>query len=99
MKWLEVILDEELDFGAHWKARIAKAHNLLGALDGVGTCKWGMSPLSWRQAYTGMIGSVASWGIEVGWRGQREWREEMESLQYAALRKCTGAVMGPGRLW
>ena len=26
--------------------------------------------------------------------GQREWRVELESLQYAALRKCTGAVLG-----
>ena len=53
-----------------------------------------MSPLSCRQAYTGMIRSVAAWGMEVGWRGQREWREEIERLQYAALRKCTGAVVG-----
>ena len=29
----------------------------------------------------------------MGWRGQREWREEIESLQYAALRKCIGAVL------
>ena len=42
----------------------------------------------------GMFRSVASWGVEVGWRGQREWREEMESLQYVALRKCTGVVLG-----
>ena len=56
-----------------------------------------MSPLSWRQAYTGMIRSVASWGVEVAWRWQREWREEMESLQYAALRKCIGAVLGSRR--
>ena len=34
-------------------------------------------------------------GVEVGSRGQREWREEMESLQYAALRKCTGLSLGP----
>ena len=53
-----------------------------------------MSPLSWRQAYTGIVRSVASWGIKVGWRGQREWRENMEKLQYTALRKCTGTVVG-----
>ena len=40
-----------------------------------------------------MIRSVASWGVEVGWRGQRKWREEMESLQYVALQKCTRAVL------
>ena len=73
VKWLGVILDEDLDFGPHWEARIAKARSLLGALDGVGSSRWGMGPLSWRQAYTGMIRSVASWGVEVGWRGQREW--------------------------
>ena len=94
VKWLWVILDEDLDFGPHWETRIAKARNLLGALDRVRSSRCGMSPLSWRQAYTGMIRSVASWGVEVGWRGQREWREEMESLQYAALRKCTGTVLG-----
>ena len=94
VKWLGVILDEDLDFSPHWEARVAKARNLLGALDGVGSSRWGMSPLSWRQAYTGMIRSVASSGVEVGWRGQREWRGEMELLQYAALRKCTGAVLG-----
>ena len=42
----------------------------------------------------GMIQSVASWGLGVGWRELREWRELMEKLQYAALRKCTGAVVG-----
>ena len=70
VKWLGVILDEDLDFGPHWTTRTAKARNLLGALDRVGTSRWGMSPLSWRQAYTGMIRSVASWGMEVGWRGR-----------------------------
>ena len=97
VKWLGVILDEDLDFGPHWEYRIGKARSLLGALDGVGSSKWGMSPLSWRQAYTGMVRSVASWGIEVGWRGQREWRVMMEKLQYAAHRKCTGAVVGARR--
>ena len=93
MKWLSVILDEDLDFGPHWETRIAKACSLLGALHEVGSSRWGMSPLSWRQAYTGMLRSMASWGVEVGCRGQREWREEIESLQYAALRKCTGAAL------
>ena len=97
VKWLGVILDEDLDFGQHWEYRIGKARGLLGALDGVGSSKWGMSPLSWRQDYTGMVRSVTSWGVEVGWRGQREWRVMMEKLQYAALRKCTGAIVGARR--
>ena len=53
-----------------------------------------MSPVSWRAAYTGMVRAVASWGVEVGWRGQKEWRQEMTLLQNAAMRKALGAVKG-----
>ena len=53
-----------------------------------------MSVNSWRLAYTGMMRTIATWGAEIGWRGQVEWKEAMRKLQYAALRKCTGAVMG-----
>lgn len=94
VKSLGVVLVDELDFGKHWEYRIQKARSLFEALDGVRYSKWGMSPLSWRQADTGMIRSVASWGLELGWRGQRDWRTIMEKLQYTALRTCTWAVSG-----
>ena len=74
VKWLGVILDDRLDFKEHWRYRIGKARSLLGALGGVGNSKWGMSPVSWRVAYMGMVCPVASWGLEIGWRGQKEWR-------------------------
>ena len=67
-----MILDEELNFGLHWKYGLGNARSLLGALRGVGISSWGMGPVSWRLAYTGMIRAVASWGVEVGWRAQRE---------------------------
>ena len=94
VKWLGVILDDHLDFKEHWRHRIGKARSLLGALSGVGNSKWGMSPVSWRAAYTGMVRAVASWGVEIGWRGQKEWRHEMTLLQNAAVRKTLGAVKG-----
>src|SRR4029077_2185487 len=81
VKWLGVILDNSLDFGPYWKHRIGKARSLLGAIGGLGTSRWGLSPVSWRLVYTGMVRAVAAWGVEIGWRAQREWREEMESLQ------------------
>ena len=94
VKWLGVILDDRLDFKEHWRHRIGKARSLLGALGGVGNSKWGMSPISWRAAYTGMVRAVASWGVEIGWRGQKEWRQEMTLLQNAGMRKTLGAVKG-----
>ena len=94
VKWLGVILDDRLDFKEHWRHRIGKARSLLGALGGVGNSKWGMSPVSWRAAYTGMVCAVASWGVEIGYRGQKEGRQEMTLLQNAAMRKALGAVKG-----
>ena len=35
MKWLGVILDEDLEFDAHWKGRITQARKILGALNGI----------------------------------------------------------------
>ena len=75
-----VLLDKETDLGPHWEHRIGKAWKLLEAIDGVGNSAWVMSPLSWRQAYMGMIRAVASWGVEIGWRGQKEWRLRIEKL-------------------
>ena len=94
VKWLRVILDDSLDFKEHWRHRIGKARSLLGVLSGVGNSKWGMSTVSCRAAYMGMVRAVASWGMEIGWRGQREWRHEMTLMQNTALRKTLSAVKG-----
>ena len=41
-----------------------------------------------------MVRAVASSGVEIGWRGQKEWRQEMTLLQNAAMQKALGAVKG-----
>ena len=41
-----------------------------------------------------MVRAVASCGVEIGWRGQREWRHEITLLQNAAMRETLGAVKG-----
>ena len=55
VKWLGVILDEDLEFDIHWKGRVAIAKKMLGALNGVGNSQWGISPNIWRSAYMGMV--------------------------------------------
>ena len=44
-----------------------------------------------------MVRVIALWGAELGWRGQKEWRKQFERVQYKALRKCTGAVLGANK--
>ena len=70
VKWLGVIFDDSLDFDIHWKSRITKVRKALGALSGVRGAQWGMCPGGWK-AYEGMIRSIATWGAELGWRGQK----------------------------
>ena len=48
VKWLGVVLDEDLEFDMHWKGRIGKARSMLGALSGIGNSQWGVSANSWR---------------------------------------------------
>ena len=43
VKWLGVLLDDELDFGPHWEYRVGKARKLLGQLVG-GELKLGYEP-------------------------------------------------------
>ena len=51
-------------------------------------------PRGWKKAYEGMIRSIATWGAELGWRGQKAWEKEFSWLRYQALRKATGTVQG-----
>ena len=88
VKWIGIIMDESFLFKEHWKSRIAKARKMLGQLNALGNSMWGISANSWRSAYTGMIRAVALWGAGLGWRGQRDWEEKFEKLQYQALKKC-----------
>ena len=37
---------------------------------------------------------VAMWRAELAWKGQRDWKREIERLQYQALKKSMGAVQG-----
>ena len=39
VKWLGIILDEDLEFDVHWKKRIDKARKMLEALNGIETSR------------------------------------------------------------
>ena len=72
VKWIGIIMDESLLFKKHWKFRITKVRKMLGQLNGLGNSIWRMSANSWRAACTSMIRAVALWGVELGWRKQRD---------------------------
>ena len=90
-------MDESLSIKEYWKSRIVKATKMLRQLNGLVNSMWGISANSWRTAYTVMIRAVALWGAELGWRGQKDWEENFEKLQYQALKKCVNTTHGSRR--
>ena len=48
VKWLGIILDEDLSFDTYWQKRVEKARSLLEALMGISNSEWGLSPSGWR---------------------------------------------------
>ena len=84
VKWLGIILDSKLKFQDHLEVRVKRLRQMLGNLKGLGNSAWGLNPASWRQAYTGMIRTIALWGAEVGWRGQEKWRKALKNYNTKA---------------
>ena len=46
VKWLGIIIDENLEFDHHWKSRDQKARKLRGALSGISNSQWSISSAS-----------------------------------------------------
>ena len=91
VKWLGISLNTGLQFQGHIITRVKRARQMLGNLNSLGNSSWGMTPISWGQASTGMIRAIALWGAEAGWRGLEKWRKALKTLQYQCLRRYTGA--------
>lgn len=51
----------------------------------------------WRLRRASHHQTLSLWGAELGWRGQWDWEEELEKLQYQALKKCVNATHGSKR--
>ena len=92
VKWLGIILESELKLHEHLNMRVKRETQILGSLKGLENSSCGLTPMSWRQAYTGMIRTIALQVAEVGWRGQEKWRKALKKIQYQSLRKCEGAL-------
>ncbi|KAF8416592.1 hypothetical protein EV426DRAFT_721715 [Tirmania nivea] len=92
VKWLGIILDENLTFENHWKSRIARVRKFMAKCNGIRNSQWGISLTSWKQFFTGSIQAIAMWGAELGWREQKDWESGIESPR-TALDACQGRMM------
>ena len=93
VKYLGFWLDTKLDHKTHISKRLTKATQVWGAVCRIGNSYSGIKPRSYRQIYTGMIRPILLYGFEVINQNRIPW-DKIESLEYQAMRKVTGAYHG-----
>jgi ribonuclease HI len=89
MRWLGFFFDRELSWKTHVERRISQAKSAAGQLSRL-TKKWGLKRAQARQAVEACVLSVAFWGSELWWKGQKGLKKKLESL----LRACGLMVTG-----
>lgn len=91
LRWLGVWFDRKLSFNHHVQHKATASRRALSALQGLANTEEGLSQTAVRQLYISTVCSVADYGSEVWWRGQKGFAKKLQSVQNIALRKISGA--------
>ena len=90
-RWLGIWLDSGLSFKAHYQTRLQKAkaaENRLKSISGT----YGLSPGLVRRIQIAVVQSIALYGAEIWWQGQKTWAEDIQKLINRQARSITGAL-------
>ena len=90
-RWLGIWLDSGLSFKAHYQTRLQKARaaeNRLKSISGT----YGLSPGLVRRIQIAVVQSIALYGAEIWWQGQKTWAEDIQRLINRQARAITGAL-------
>jgi hypothetical protein len=90
-RWLGIWLDSGLSFKAHYRTRLQKAkaaENRLKSISGT----YGLSPGLVRRIQIAVVQSIALYGAEIWWQGQKTWAEDIQRLINRQARAITGAL-------
>ena len=91
-KWVGIHFTHDLLWKTYCSKRLNQAEAAWACISRLGTPKGGLSPMAWRQVYTGSIWAIATYGWEL--RHIDPAMERLRKLQYKAVRKITGAYHG-----
>src|SRR5213078_1501995 len=86
-----VWLDSRLSFKTHYKTRLQKAKAAKSRLRSISST-YGLSPGLVRRVQIAAIQSVALYGTEIWWQGQKTWAEDLQRLINRQARSITGAL-------
>ena len=85
-------LDSGLSFKAHYKIRLQKAKAAEYRLKSISNT-YGLSPGLVRRVQLAAVQSVALYGAELWWRGQKTWANDLQKLINRQARSITGALL------
>ena len=94
VKWLGIHFDSRLTFETHIEKKINAATSAFFGLQRLGTTQAGLSFRALRQLYIACVTSIADFGVQLWWRGQKTMLKRYQRLQYLATQRMLGAFRG-----
>ncbi|KAI7349592.1 hypothetical protein KC320_g5991 [Hortaea werneckii] len=91
-KWLGFWLDSKLTFKTHFENRITSARRALQAVASLSRRNGGLSIRLMRRVVIAAVSSVALFGAEVWWRGQKDLERRLQLLLNSQARTITGLL-------
>jgi hypothetical protein len=90
VRWLGVWYDSGLTFKQHVAIRTSQARSAFQRMTRLANTKKGLSPFALRQLYMACITSIADYRSVIWWKGQAQFRRQLQALQNLGLRKILG---------
>ena len=90
-RWLGIWLDRKLSWKDHIKRKATSAMRVFMSISRLANSEKGLSQSALRQLYQSCITTVADFGSEVWWNGQKSQSNPLQMIQNQALGKIAGA--------
>ncbi len=87
VQWLEVWLNQKLNFKVHVQTKIATVTKTLHSLFRLMNSEWELNVKSEKQLYLACVTSISDYDVEIWWNNQKSYLVKFRKLQNAALRK------------
>jgi ribonuclease HI len=91
VKWLKIQIDKKLKFKKHVNKKVANATRALHSISRLQNTEWELSSMTSRQLYMTCINAISDYDSEIWWKNQKQFRNKLQKLQNAALRKILEA--------
>lgn len=80
VRWLGIHLDNGLSFKAHVAMKTSHTRSAFFRMCRLANTERGLSPFAMRQLYIACVTSIADYGCQVHWKGQKSTVRQLQSL-------------------